>query len=206
MNKELTTGAPTWLPIIEHFVGIVRNLEEVTPKDVQATLKDAKKLVAKMNKLANTDVENENRLNWTFVHAYPIKEKEGEFPSTKATLKADKMESGHIRPFIDWSIEFVEFAAKLRNLAGAEGMLINLADYELELTHKRDRVTHAQQVMADLEVSGIFRESVEHAKKLLGGFEELAHKDDQQAEEYRQDYLQFEKKYFRGLTLSYKKK
>lgn len=85
-------------------------------------------------------------------------------------------------------------------------MLINLADYELELTHKRDRVTHAQQVMADLEVSGIFRESVEHAKKLLGGFEELAHKDDQQAEEYRQDYLQFEKKYFRGLTLSYKKK
>lgn len=46
---KMAGDVPTWVPLIELFVGLVLNKEAVTLEDVQHTLRDAKSLNAKMS-------------------------------------------------------------------------------------------------------------------------------------------------------------
>jgi galactokinase/mevalonate kinase-like predicted kinase len=118
ISKQLGSGKPSWGDIVEHFTGIIKNIEEVNPKQVQALLKDHKILSAKLEKLASFAKERTHRLKHTKVHVDAIKAKSDDYKETKAKLGA-KMEDGHIRPIIDWSLTFGEYAARIQQLEAA---------------------------------------------------------------------------------------
>jgi hypothetical protein len=116
------------------------------------------------------------------------------------------MEDGHIRPIIDWSLTFGQYAAKIQQIEAAEHELEAISDRFDEATLRRDRVKEASTFIESAELIAIYKESVEDAEKLVFAFEKVAQADKRQCEQYQDYYFGFEKRYFNELSQSYKNK
>lgn len=102
---------PNWLPVVEHFVGLLRNVQQANPKDVQIYLADHKKLVLKLNKQVNN--AHTLALKYVKLHHDALLALNGDFPEAKSAQKGSNMEDGHIRSILDWSLTFGEYAGKV---------------------------------------------------------------------------------------------
>jgi len=85
-----------------------------------------------------------------------IRAKNDDFKETKAKLGA-KMEDGHIRPIIDWSLTFGEYAAKIQQIEAAEHELEAISDRFDEVTLRKDRVKEASIFFESAELIAIYK-------------------------------------------------
>ena len=85
-----------------------------------------------------------------------IRAKNDDFKETKAKLGA-KMEDGHIRPIIDWSLTFGEYAAKIQQIEAAEHELEAISDRFDEVTLRKDRVKEASTFIESAELIAIYK-------------------------------------------------
>jgi hypothetical protein len=111
MNKQLMVQRPKWLPVVEHFIALLRNVQQASPKDVQIYLADHKKLVLKLNKQVNN--AHTLTLKYVRLHHEALVALNGDFPEAKTAQKGSNMEDGHIRSILEWSLSFGEYAGKV---------------------------------------------------------------------------------------------
>lgn len=161
MNKQLLVRQPKWLPVVEHFVGLIRNVQQANPKDVQLYLSDHKKLIIKLNKQVNN--AHTLTLKYVKLHHEALSLLSSMFPEAKSAQKGDSMEDGHIRSILEWSLTFGEYAGKMLEKVEIQAKLDALNDRFEEQKLKRDRVSNIKHDVETLDVTQIYRDSVERA-------------------------------------------
>ena len=65
IHKQLASGKPAWGDVVEHFAGILKNIEDATPKHVLNLIKDHKKLQVKLEKRVKLAQEHPNLVRHT---------------------------------------------------------------------------------------------------------------------------------------------
>jgi len=66
------------------------------------------------------------------------------------------MEDGHIRPIIDWSLTFGDYAAKIHQVETTDQELQASNDRLEEATYRRDRVKEASTFIESAELVKLF--------------------------------------------------
>ena len=110
MNKVYNERTPSWTEPVEHFVGLLRNVQSANSKDVKLYLADHKKLIAKLNKV----VHHAKTMNLQYVegHLAALNACQSKYKEATTAVQGG-MTEGHIRPIIDWSLIFGEYCDKV---------------------------------------------------------------------------------------------
>ena len=77
------------------------------------------------------------------------------------------MADNHIRPILDWSLTYGQYASQVLDQEEIRKKLDSLNDQFEEQKLKRDRVSNIKQDVETLDVTQIYKESVSRATQLL---------------------------------------
>lgn len=167
MNDRLIKGGeiPSWIPMVEHFVGLIRNTEKASKEDVQKYLKDAKLLQAKINQVIES--ASQMTLEVVEVHQLRINASESMFKAVQTQPKQGAIEDGHIRPLIDWSLTFCEYVKKVQSRDQAEAELNNIDDEINTQTQVKERVARMLQDLEKNDIMGVYTNIVDNSVRHL---------------------------------------
>lgn len=112
INTRLSeNGKPSWVGVLEAFVGLLRNVHKASADDVKIYMQDHKRLTAKLSKMVH--VAHTLRLSHVEDHLEFLKSQSGLYKSTNVQPKSGNMADGHIKPVLDWALAFAQFAQKV---------------------------------------------------------------------------------------------
>lgn len=86
-------------------------------------------------------------------HHNAILASEAKFPGVSSKPSVDKIEDGHVRCFIDWSLDYGAYAKKVLTQQTIQREIDQITDQITEQKLKSDRVSHMLESLSGLDIN-----------------------------------------------------